>query len=72
MRRWLRGPIQHKSAVLRDRDHGLRVPYYAGTARTKRALTNLLYFGRAQVEWSCRFLRKSDVIAMILSWDDYT
>ena len=56
MRRvWSRGPIQHEakpSAVLRARDHvhGLRVLYSAGTARTKRALTNLLYFGRAQVE----------------------
>ena len=32
------------------RDHGLRVLYSAGTARTKRAITNLLCFGRAQVE----------------------
>ena len=46
-------PIQHKpkpSVVLRAQDHGLRVLYSAGTARAKRALTNLLYFGRAQVE----------------------
>ena len=36
-----RGPIQHGaklSAVLRARDHGLRVLYSAGTARTKHAL----------------------------------
>ena len=32
------------------RDHGLRVLYSAGTARRKRAITNLLCFGRAQVE----------------------
>ena len=32
------------------RDHGLRVLYSAGTACTKRAITNLLYFERAQVE----------------------
>ena len=32
------------------RDHGLRVLYSAGTARTKCVITNLLCFGQAQVE----------------------
>ena len=51
------GPIQHEakpSAVLRARDHDLRVFYSAGTACTKRALTNLLYFERGQVRGSAQ------------------
>ena len=46
-RAWSRGPIQHEakpSAVVWGQDYGLQVLYSTGTARTKRALTNLLYF----------------------------
>ncbi len=55
---WSRGPIQHEakpSAVLRARDHVLRVLYSAGTARTKRALTNMYMFNSilGGCKWKC-------------------